>query len=181
MSWNGDSYDVPLWILQTEEMQGKGSWGEMFLSPDTGLVAHTDLYRVTPNIGLCPKSIVDIQKYFNKPERKSKKKSKQRVQPTQTVFSSIIDAVCAFATNFYPECINRTDVTASLGENAQDVGKSVSDLMALGQERKKELQQQRRKRKRDGSGEGASANTTKKKRTKNPRRYETDMHAMLAN
>ena len=71
VTWNGDSYDVPLWVLQTEEMQGKGAWAKMFLTPDTGIVAHTDLYRITPHIGFGPRSIKDIERYFKPPAPKN--------------------------------------------------------------------------------------------------------------
>ena len=65
-------------VHSLDELQGKGAWGKMFITAQTDLVAHTDLYRLTPYCGLCPKSIGDIEAYFNhKPKAKKKSQASE--------------------------------------------------------------------------------------------------------
>ena len=50
VSWNGDNYDIALWMIQTAEMMGEGALTYMFFNTDTDLMAQTDLYRQGPTI-----------------------------------------------------------------------------------------------------------------------------------
>ena len=146
----------------------------MFLqNPETGIVSHTDLYRLTPHIGLAPKSIEDIQIYFMPKEPKSKNKRKRRVtvednSNATTVFTSKQEAVGAFINHLYPECFTKMEVAGSLDSNRGGIAKSLRELMGLGAERKKERTKQNRRRKRNEDEAGDIQTNKTRTRAKNP-------------
>ena len=161
VSWNGDGYDVPLWMLQTDEMMGEGAWATLFLNKDTDLVAHTDLYRVRPHCGYVPRSKKDIEDYFS-----YKPKSKRKPDDKRVTFETEREALWQFVHLHYPESLRTTDVDKIIQENS--VG-SFSDCLqqaiALGETN---LQAMKASAKRKRSSEKGTS--TPKKRKK-PRRW----------
>ena len=142
VSWNGDSYDVPLWMLQTDEMQGKGAWGKMFFGTQTDLVGHTDLYRLTPYAGLCPKNIQDIEGYFNhRPKTKGKTKGRKENDAPLLTFTSKKDAVFAYLKHHFPGCILESDVETMLHAHEGKVGVAIKHLIPLCKCNQKHLKQ----------------------------------------
>ena len=55
VTWNGNNYDIPLWILHTDEHANEaGTWSKLFLAEETGLLCTTDYMRVTQCMQLQP-------------------------------------------------------------------------------------------------------------------------------
>ena len=158
--------------MHADEMQGRDAWGTMFLNADTGLVSHTDLYRLSPHIGLGPKSIADIQKHLT-PKPKKKTKRKRRVVAEENndapVFTSKNEAVIAYVNAYFPEYFDCADVDGILSANNGDIEQSLCQLMTLGEEKKTLVQKQNRKRKRNGVNVNQTNN--RRKKTKKPPKY----------
>ena len=164
-------------------MQGKDAWSDMFLTPDTGLVSHTDLYRLTPYCGLCPKSIEDIANYFNykpKPNKNKKSKNNNHNKP-RVVFTSKQDAVLAYVSHFYPGCVAIGDVIKSLDANGHNVGSCLLEMIALGQQNTqlfKEQEKADRAAKRAQKKSQTKRKTQKQRVVEDTRRTQTEVVAI---
>ena len=129
VSWNGDSYDIALWMLQTDEMMGEGAWGSMFLNTDTDLVAQTDLYRVRPYCGFGPKSKKDIEDYFS-----YKPKSKRTPKDKRVTFATEQQALWAYVHHHFPESLKSKDVDKIREDNPDDsFGACLQKAIELGE------------------------------------------------
>ena len=142
VSWNGDGYDVPLWMLQTDEMMGEGAWSTLFLNKDTDLVAHTDLYRVRPQCGFVPKSKNDIEDYFS-----YKPKSKRKSDDKRVTFETEREALWQFLHLHYPESLRSTDVDKIIQENDGSFSDWLRQAIALGETNLKTMKAVAKKRK----------------------------------
>ena len=144
VSWNGDSYDIPLWVLQTDEMTGKGGWSKMFLNEQTDLVAQTDLYRLRPHCGMCPKSKKDIENYFNYAPKSKRKKQRQDTS-NKVTFDSNEDALWEYAHHLFPNSLQRSEVVALMSANVDhDFESCLRQAIALGETNLQNLKQQQR-------------------------------------
>ena len=129
VSWNGDSYDIALWMLQTDEMMGEGAWASMFLNTDTDLVAQTDLYRVRPYSGFGPKSKKDIEDYFS-----YKPKSKRTPNDKRITFATEQQALWEYVHHHFPESLEPKDVDKIRQDNPDDnFGAYLQKVIKLGE------------------------------------------------
>ena len=133
VGWNTDAFDIPLWQLQTDEHQGEGEWGKMFLHSTTGLVSHTDLYRVTPHAGLFgPKSVKDIQVYMTKEAQRGKKKTKYYKKPKLVEYDSTKSAMFAYLKLHLPEDVagvSKDTVVSCLRKHDNKVSPAMEELI----------------------------------------------------
>ena len=110
----------------------------MFITAQTDLVAHTDLYRLTPYCGLCPKSIGDIEAYFNhKPKAKKKAKRQKEDDDPLLIFTNKQDAIFTYLDHHFPGCVLESDVATMLRTHDGKVGVSIRHLIPLCEHNKK--------------------------------------------
>ena len=138
VGWNSESFSIPLWALQTDEHEGEGAWGKTFLREDTGLVAYTDLYKITEYAGFNPRSVDDIQKYMQKEAArgKSKKKKGRRNKQTAIQYASPQDALLAYLGAQFPGAdagMSLDVVNNALQKQNNEVGPALNDLLEIAQ------------------------------------------------
>lgn len=134
VGWNSDNYDIPLWQLQTDEHEGEGAWQNRFLGEDTGLVSHTDLYRVTPHADLFgPKSVDDIEVYMTKESQRGKQKKKRKFEsePEKIQYDSPQSAMFAYLKVQFPDALELTSVMVNqhLLKHNSKVGPALEELI----------------------------------------------------
>ena len=173
VGWNSDSYDIPLWALQTDEHEGEGAWSKRFLSEDTGLVAHTDLYRLTPYAGFVPKTVKDIQVYMTKERDRSKKKKKTDQEDVVLIeYGSPQAALWAYVQHHYPDTgfgMSNDIVGTVLATHNDDVARTLRELIDKAEANMIVHKQQvkaNRKRKRKGGEPNVQPNNMPSKRRK---------------
>ena len=155
VSWNGDSFKIPLWVLQTDEMQGEGAWAKLFLNCPTGLVAQTDLNRIRPHCGFVPKTKKDIEDYFNKETKKKTDDTCLRA------FNTKEEALHAYAQHHFPG-IGKQDIETIIQE-PEDFEHCVERMYELGAAHLKQQKKTATAIKKKASGV-ARANKRKKAR-----------------
>ena len=133
IGWNSDSFDIPLWSLQTDEVEGEGAWSRRFLGEDTGLVACTDLYRLTRRAGLVPKSVLDISEYATKEKQRGIKKKKNNDEQVQLVqFDSPQASILTYLNLVEPHegsGMSLTLVTTFLQKHDNKIGPTLEELI----------------------------------------------------
>ena len=164
IGWNSDSFDIPLWSLQTDEVDGEGSWSRRFLGEHTGLVACTDLYRLTRHAGFVPKSVQDISEYAMKEKQRGVRKKKNNDKQVQLVqFDSPQAAILAYINLVQPgegSGMSLALVTTCLQKHDNQIGSTLDELIPIAQANLAEHKKARRKRKRQNQTTPATATRT---------------------